>query len=111
MSNMFESLKSLLLPADVHPDVDAYLSQADDHQVVFMEFNEDVLVPEHSHGPQLEIVLAGQVELTISGNEKLYKTGDWFYLKDGEPHAGKLTKGYKSVAVFFQKDRYSVKKS
>lgn len=110
MSNVFESLKSILPHCEVHPDVEAFLSQADNHQVVFMDFKEDVLVPTHSHAAQLEIVISGQVEITSPTGTKIYKTGDWFLLNEGDPHSGKISKGYKSVAVFFQKDRYKVKK-
>ena len=109
MSGVFDSLKLLMPAAEVHPDVEAFLSQSENHQVVFMDFKEDVLVPEHSHAAQLEIVIAGELELTTPEGIKIYKTGDLFYLENGVPHAGKVKKGYKSIGVFFQKDRYKAK--
>ena len=109
MSSMFDSLAKLLPYGDVHPDVRAFLSQGGDHQVVFMEFTEDVQVPEHSHAAQLEIVVDGEVELTTPEGTKTRRTGDWFYLEAGVKHGAKVKKGYKSIGVFFQKDRYKVK--
>jgi quercetin dioxygenase-like cupin family protein len=109
MSSVFDSLIKLLPYADVHPAARAFLSQGDDHQVVFMEFTEDVPVPEHSHGAQLEIVVAGEVELTTPEETKTYRTGDWFYLDAGVKHRAQVKKGYKSIGIFFQKDRYKAK--
>jgi hypothetical protein len=37
--------------------VKAYLSQSENHQIIFMEFSEDVKAPEHSHESQWGIVL------------------------------------------------------
>ena len=37
--------------------VKAYLSQADRHQIIFMAFEEDVDLPEHSHAAQVGFVL------------------------------------------------------
>jgi len=37
-----------------------YLSQGEGEQVIFMEFEKDVEIPEHSHDSQWEIVVAGK---------------------------------------------------
>lgn len=39
--------------------IKAYLSQSDDHQILFMQFMEDVDLPEHAHGAQTGFVLEG----------------------------------------------------
>jgi quercetin dioxygenase-like cupin family protein len=109
MSSVFDSLTELLPYADVHPAVRAFLSQGDDHQVVFMEFTEDLQVPEHSHAAQLEIVVAGEVELITAEGKKTYRPGDWFYLDAEVKHGAVIKEGYKSIGVFFQKDRYKAK--
>ena len=50
MSEMFPEPIRSLPQADVPLDgIKAYLSQGQDHQIVFWEFTEDVEVPEHSH--------------------------------------------------------------
>ena len=47
----------------------AYLSQAEGHQILFMEFAQDVELPEHAHEAQWGIVLEGEITLTIDGQE------------------------------------------
>lgn len=109
MSNSFEPLSGLLPFADVHPEVRAFLSQGDNHQVIFMEFKNEVKVPMHSHAPQLEFTIDGELDLTTPDGTRTYKKGDWFFLEDGVEHAGHVKKGYKAIVVFFQKDRYNKK--
>jgi hypothetical protein len=45
------------LPAIPLEGIKAYLSQSDTHQIIFMEFEKDVDLPEHSHAAQICIVL------------------------------------------------------
>ena len=40
--------------------VKAYLSQSDTHQIIFMEFEKDVDLPEHSHAAQNRYRAGGQ---------------------------------------------------
>jgi len=54
--------------------VKAFLSQGKNHQIIFMEFSEDVDLPEHSHESQWGIVLEGEIELIIGGVKNRYKT-------------------------------------
>jgi quercetin dioxygenase-like cupin family protein len=42
--------------------VNAYLSQSDNHQTIFMEIAEDVDLPEHSHAGQVGFVLDGKID-------------------------------------------------
>ena len=88
--------------------IKAYLLQAENHQVLFMEFAKDVEVPEHSHEAQWGVVLDGESELTIGGKLHVLKKGDTYYIPKDVPHSGKLKAGYKDVTLFNQKDRYSV---
>jgi quercetin dioxygenase-like cupin family protein len=89
--------------------VRAYLSQADNHQIVFMEFAEDTLVPEHSHGSQWEIVLEGRVELSVDGVKRIYSKGDRFFIPEGVKHSAYVFAGYAAFAFFDQADRYRAK--
>ncbi len=64
----------------------AYLSQSKNHQIIFMEFSEDVEVPEHSHADQWGIVLESKIDLTINGIERTYEKGErFFFPKRSEP--------------------------
>lgn len=87
----------------------AYLSQADGHQIFFMEFDEDVEIPEHSHESQWGVVLEGRVDLTIEGVERTYTKGDRVFIPKGARHSGKIYAGYADISFFNEPDRYKRK--
>ena len=89
--------------------VNAYLSQSDDHQILFMEFSEDVDLPEHSHASQMGIVLEGKMDLIIDGVKNTYQKGDRMFIPDGVKHSAKIYAGYADITFFNQKDRYNLK--
>jgi len=86
-----------------------YLSQGEDVQVIFMEFEKDIVIPEHSHDSQWEIVVAGKVDYYEGRVKHTYTKGDKFYIPKGTKHSAKVYAGYASVAFFNQKDRYMKK--
>jgi len=86
-----------------------YVSQAEDHQIVFMEFEKEVTIPEHSHKSQWEIVLHGTVDVWIDGLKHIYSKGDQFFIPNGVKHHAKIPKGYASIAFFDEKNRYNIK--
>jgi quercetin dioxygenase-like cupin family protein len=89
--------------------VKAYLSQAENHQIIFMEFSEDVDLPEHSHESQWGIVLEGKIDLVINGIRHSYSKGDRYFIPKGVRHSGKIYGGYADMTYFDQKDRYGIK--
>ncbi|PKM95620.1 MAG: cupin domain-containing protein [Firmicutes bacterium HGW-Firmicutes-1] len=89
--------------------IDAYLSQAKDHQVIFMNFSEDVDLPEHSHESQWGVVLEGKIDLIINGIKNSYTKGDRYFIPQGVKHCGRIYAGYADITFFDQKDRYKVK--
>jgi len=109
MSEIFPEPIRTLPQADIPlSGLKAYLSQGENHQILFMEFAKDAEVPEHSHEAQWGVVLDGESELTIGGKLHVLKKGDTYYIPKDVPHSGKLKAGYKDVTFFNQKDRYSV---
>ncbi|WP_346352956.1 cupin domain-containing protein [Azotosporobacter soli] len=84
----------------------AYLSQGETHQIIFMEFSEDVELPEHSHAAQWGIVLEGKIELTIDGVKQVFCKGERYFIPQDVKHAGKIHAGYADMTFFNQKDRY-----
>jgi quercetin dioxygenase-like cupin family protein len=88
------------------PGFTGRLLQGLDHQAVLMSFDEDVIVPEHHHGAQWELVVAGEVELTIDGETRTYRAGDSFHIPAGVPHGGLVKAGYRAVAFFDEPARY-----
>lgn len=87
----------------------AYISQGTDHQILFMKFAEDILLPEHSHDSQWGVVLEGRIDLVIDGVKKSYTKGDRYFIPKGVKHSGKIHAGYADMTYFQDKDRYSVK--
>jgi len=89
--------------------VKAYLSQSDNHQIIFMEFEKDVSVPEHSHEAQWGIILEGQIDLVIDGKLNTYSKGDRYFIPKGVNHSAFIHAGYSDCTFFNQKDRYMKK--
>lgn len=92
------------------PSVSARLMQAEGRQVLFMEFHEDVRVPEHSHEAQWGVVLDGTIDLTVDGKKLTLKKGDTYYIPKGVSHTAKIKRGYKDMVVFDQPDRYKARR-
>jgi quercetin dioxygenase-like cupin family protein len=110
MNQVFPEPIRNLPEADIPLDgITAYLSQSDTHQILFMQFEEDVDLPEHTHGAQMGIVLEGKIELVI-GDEKQYCTkGDRYYIPEGVKHSVKIHAGYADMTFFNEPNRYSKK--
>ncbi len=87
----------------------AYLSQGDNHQILFMEFDKDIDLPEHSHESQWAVVLEGKIELTIGGIKNIYQKGDRYFIPSGVKHSGKIFAGYSDVTFFNESGRYKRK--
>ncbi len=110
MTEIFPEPIRKLPEADIPIEgIKAYLSQSDTHQIIFMEFEKDVDLSEHSHAAQIGIVLEGQIDLTIDGKKKTYTKGDRYYIPDGVLHSGKIYAGYADITFFDEPDRYSMK--
>jgi len=110
MSEVFPDPIRNLPQADIPLDgIKAYLSQAENHQILFMEFSEDVEVPEHSHEAQWGVALAGKVDLTIDGIKHTYSKGDSVFIPKGAKHSAKIYAGYADVSFFNEKDRWKAK--
>ena len=88
----------------------AYLSQSEHHQILFMQFEEDVNLPEHRHAAQMGIVLEGRIDLTVEGVSKTYSKGDRYYIPPGALHSGRIYAGYADITFFDEPDRYSRKR-
>jgi len=91
------------------PGISAYLSQAADHQVIFMSFSQDIDLAEHAHAAQWGIVLEGRIDLTIGGQPNTFRHGDRYFIPAGVLHSGKIYAGYADITYFDQPDRYRVK--
>ena len=110
MSEIFPEPIRNLPEADIPlKGIKAYLSQSENHQIIFMEFGGDIEVPEHSHESQWGIVLEGKLDLTIDGIKKTYARGDRYFIPKGIKHSAKIYAGYADITFFDQKERYKAK--
>lgn len=111
MSKLFTGPILELPEADIPlKGIKAYLSQAEDHQVIFMEFEEDVELPEHSHESQWGTILDGKIDFTIGDEKRTYIKGENYYIPAGVKHSGHIYAGLVVIEFFNQRDRYPVKK-
>ncbi len=96
--------------ADIPIDgIKAFLSQSDNHQIIFMEFEKDADLPEHSHKSQYGVILEGKIDLIINGKKSTYHKGDRYFIPENVKHSGKIYAGYADITFFEQKDRYKPK--
>jgi quercetin dioxygenase-like cupin family protein len=110
MSEVFPEPIKNLPEADIPlSGLKAYLSQSENHQILFMQFSEDAEVPEHSHESQWGVILKGKTDLTIDGEERTYSKGDCMFIPKGAKHSAKIYAGYADISFFNQKDRYKPK--
>jgi len=110
MNQIFPEPIRNLPKADIPLDgLTAYLSQSDNHQILFMEFEKDVDLPEHSHADQIGIVIEGKIELVIDGKKHRFTKGDRYHITDGVRHSGKIFAGYADITFFNEPNRYSIK--
>ena len=110
MTEVFPGAITRLPEADIPLDgIRAYLSQSDSHQIIFMQFDQDVDLPEHAHAAQFGIVLEGKIDLTIGGRAGTYEKGDRYYIPAGVRHSGKIHAGYADITFFDEPHRYKSK--
>ena len=110
MNQIFPEPIRNLPEADIPLDgITAYLSQSDTHQIVFMEFEKDAVLPEHFHAAQMGIVLEGKIELVIDGEKNFFTKGDRYFIPEGVKHSGKIYAGYADMTFFNEPHRYTRK--
>ena len=87
----------------------AYLAQGERHQILFMQFSEEVELKEHAHGSQYGVVLEGTIRLTIGGETRTYGRGERYYIPEGVPHSGRIFAGYADITFFDEPRRFQAK--
>ena len=103
---MITRLPQANIPLD---GVRGWISQAPDHQVVFLDIDPIGEVPPHTHGDQWGIVVEGEMELTIGDETRRYRPGDSYYIPAGVPHGAKFLTHFRAIDVFADANRYQPK--
>jgi len=110
MLQIFPKIIQDLPEVDIPLDgVRGYLVQGDASQVIFVEFEKDVEMPEHDHKDQWEIVLEGKVDYFSKDQKHTYVKGDRFFVPCGLRHSAKIYSGYAAIMFFNEKHRYKEK--
>lgn len=89
--------------------INAFLSQSETHQIIFMHFQHDIELPEHTHNAQVGFVVDGNIDLTVNGIQHSYSKGDMYHIPKGAPHSAKIYAGYADITFFDEPNRYAVK--
>lgn len=94
--------------ADINiPDVQGWIAQGKDFQIVFFEIEPVGIIPPHSHGAQFGIVIEGEISLTIGDETKNYKKGDSYYIPSGVVHQAEFLSYFRAMDFFEDSSRYS----
>ncbi|UCD37975.1 MAG: cupin domain-containing protein [Fidelibacterota bacterium] len=110
MPDVFPTPITMLPLAEIPLDgVRGYLLQGERQQLLFMEFSEDVALPEHSHEAQWGVVLEGRIDLLIDGDRHTFAKGDRYYIPAGVSHSARIHAGYADITYFDAPDRYGLK--
>jgi quercetin dioxygenase-like cupin family protein len=86
-----------------------WLVQSENGQVLFLQADQQVRIPQHHHGDQWGIVIDGEMELTIGEKTDFYHQGDSYFIPAGVMHGAILYKGFRALDYFADKDRYKTK--
>ncbi len=107
MEHFYPDVIKNLPEADIpFEGVRGWLSQSEDHQIVFFEIEAIGEVSEHKHGDQFGVVFEGDMDLTIGGETKNYKKGDTYFVPAGVMHGAVFNKKTWLMDVFADKNRY-----
>ncbi len=90
----------LLKPKVLDMSGKAYAWDNKKTQVLYMNFPEATLIPEHSHGAQMGIVLEGNICITIEGQKRYYVKGDVYIIGEGVMHESSIEAGYRDLTIF-----------
>jgi quercetin dioxygenase-like cupin family protein len=91
------------------PGVRGRISQAPNHQVIFMDIDPIGQVAPHRHGEQWGIVVEGEMELTIGGKTQRYRAGDSYHIPDNVEHAATFLTRVRVIDIFADVNRYRPK--
>jgi mannose-6-phosphate isomerase-like protein (cupin superfamily) len=83
-----------------------WLLQSESGQVLFMEADIEVIVPQHSHGNQWGVVIDGKIDLTIADHTQTYTSGETYFIPSGTPHHAQIHSGFRAIDYFADRNRY-----
>jgi len=107
----FPEFVTNLPEADIpFPGVRGRISQAPNHQIIFMDIEPIGEVAPHRHGEQWGIVVEGEMELTIGGVTRRYRPGDSYHIPANVEHGATFLTRVRVIDIFADVNRYRAKK-
>ncbi len=103
---MIKNLPEIEIPID---GIQGWLLQSKNKQVVFFDIEPVGKMPEHSHCAQWGIMLAGEMELTIGDQTKIFRQGDSYFIPEGVVHSANFLSHVNGIDVFDSPERYKSK--
>jgi quercetin dioxygenase-like cupin family protein len=111
MEHFYPDVITNLPEADIpFKGLKGWISQSDNHQIVFFEIEAIGDVAEHKHGDQFGVVFEGEMDLTAGGVTRTLKKGDTYFIPAGIMHGAVFKKKTYLMDMFADKDRYLPKK-
>jgi len=109
-SDVFSEIIAALPEADIaFEGVSGRILQGESSQLVFMEIEPIGEVAPHSHGAQWGVVISGEMELTIDGETKTYRKGDYYFIPSGVVHSARFNSKVFVLDYFEDRERYKMK--
>lgn len=84
----------------------ARILQTGEALALFYELPDGGLIPEHAHGAQWGVVLAGRIDFTIGDATRTLRPGDTYLIEAGVPHSAVIHPGTAGIDTFADADRY-----
>jgi len=107
----FPDFVTKLPEADIpFPGVRGRISQAPNHQIIFMDIDPIGEVAPHRHGEQWGVVVEGEMELTIGGVTQRYRAGDSYHIPANVEHGATFPTRVRVIDVFADVNRYRAKR-
>ena len=110
MSGFPEIIRNLPVADAPFRDITLWLLQGPTASAIFVEAHADSEVPEHSHGAQWGIVVAGELDLTIGGKRRAYRPGEEYLIPARVPHGARLKAGVRVIDFFDDPNRYRARR-
>ncbi len=103
---MIRNLPEIDIPRE---KVRGWLLQGESLQTVFFDIEAGCVVDPHSHCAQWGLVIEGEFLLTIDGEARTLRGGEWFYIPEGAEHAVTTLTRVFAIDIFPDPKRYKTK--
>ena len=91
------------LPAFSGP-FDAHELRAENCTVLFASYPAGTSIDEHTHPTEnCGVITSGELILTINSEERRYGPGDWYHLRQEQPHAARFEVNTSEIEFWFDR--------